>query len=122
MVDNGVKGPARSSYHPASAAARLAGVKPAQLRRYEQAGLVTPSRGQGRTRMYSELQVAEVRRIRRLHEDLGINLAGVDVILQLLELVKTLQALVLLPPPRGSPVSRRVAAQSVARRTWDGRE
>ena len=80
-----------TTYHPAADAARLAGVTPARLRRYERAGLLRPVQRHGRIRLYSAAQVAQVRRIRRLHEDLGINLAGVEIILRLLAQIEALQ-------------------------------
>jgi MerR family transcriptional regulator/heat shock protein HspR len=78
-------------FYPASHAARLAGVSPGRLRRYERAGLIRPT-VHGRARLYSAAQLAEVRRIRRLHEVLGINLAGIDVILRLLRQIESLHA------------------------------
>lgn len=79
-------------YHPALDAAQLAGISPSRLRRYEGAGLLTPARHRGRIRLYSETQVAELRRIRRLNDELGVNLAGIDIILRLVDEVKTLRA------------------------------
>jgi len=68
----------------APARARLAGNTLAGLRRYEAAGLLAPARHYGRVRYYTAAQVALLRRIRRLHEELGVNLAGIEVILRLL--------------------------------------
>ena len=79
-------------FHPAAEAARLAGVTLARLRRYEQAGLLGPPRHQGRTRLYSAAQVAQLRRIRRLQDDLGVNLAGVEIILRLLAQIESLRS------------------------------
>ncbi|MER3419659.1 MAG: hypothetical protein C4290_03640 [Chloroflexota bacterium] len=83
--------------HRAPEAARLAGITVARLRRYEAAGLVAPARQRGRVRYYTTAQVALLRRIRRLHEELGVNLAGVEIILRLLA---RLEAGALEPPPR----------------------
>jgi MerR family transcriptional regulator/heat shock protein HspR len=58
-------------------------VHPQTLRLYERKGLINPSRTVGRTRMYSEEDVDDVRRILRLTRDLGVNLAGVEIILKL---------------------------------------
>jgi MerR family transcriptional regulator/heat shock protein HspR len=58
-------------------------VHPQTLRLYERQGLIKPSRTVGRTRMYSEEDVDDVRRILRLTRDLGVNLAGVEIILKL---------------------------------------
>ncbi len=56
---------------------------PQTLRLYERKGLIRPSRTVGRTRMYSEEDVEEIRRILRLTRDLGVNLAGVEIILRM---------------------------------------
>jgi MerR family transcriptional regulator, heat shock protein HspR len=66
-----------------SVVARMLGVHQQTLRIYEKEGLVKPARTQGNTRLYSEDDVEEVRFILRLTNDLGVNLAGVGVILEL---------------------------------------
>lgn len=58
-------------------------IHPQTLRLYERKGLIRPSRTVGRTRMYSEEDVDEIRRILRLTRDLGVNLAGVEIILRM---------------------------------------
>ncbi|MBI3456441.1 MAG: MerR family transcriptional regulator [Candidatus Rokubacteria bacterium] len=58
-------------------------IHPQTLRLYERKGLIHPSRTVGRTRMYSEEDVDEIRRILRLTRDLGANLAGVEIILKM---------------------------------------
>jgi len=65
--------------------AELTGTHPQTLRNYERIGLLQPGRSQGSVRMFSALDVERVRRIRRLTQDLGVNLAGVEVILNLTE-------------------------------------
>lgn len=67
-----------------SIAASIVGVGTQTLRYYERAGLVTPSRSQGRRRLYSQSDIERLKRIKRLTDDLGINLAGVEVILRLM--------------------------------------
>jgi len=74
-----------------SVAARLASLHPQTLRYYERLGLVKPARTQGRIRMYSRRNIETLRRIVRLTEDLGVNLAGVEVILNMSERVTELQ-------------------------------
>lgn len=74
-----------------SVAARLIGVHEQTLRYYERAGLVAPARSRGRIRLYSLQDLERVREIRRLVEDLGVNLAGVEVILRLTEQIRALQ-------------------------------
>ncbi len=64
-------------------AARMLGLHAQTLRSYEKAGLVRPSRAHGRNRLYSQADIERLRRIRHLTEDLGLNLAGVEVMLRM---------------------------------------
>src|ERR687888_1180303 len=66
-----------------SVAARLLDVHPQTLRYYERAGLLRPSRSKGNIRLYSPADIERARQIKRLIDDLGVNLAGVEVILRL---------------------------------------
>lgn len=66
-----------------SVAARMVGVHAQTLRYYERVGLVEPARSRGNIRMYSPMDVQQARWIRSLIEDLGMNLAGVDVIMRM---------------------------------------
>ncbi|WP_333659791.1 heat shock protein transcriptional repressor HspR, fused homodimer type [Meiothermus cerbereus] len=66
-----------------SVAAELVGMHPQTLRLYEREGLVAPSRTSGKTRLYSERDVEKLREIRRLTQELGVNLAGVEEIIRL---------------------------------------
>ncbi len=63
-------------------AAELAGMHPQTLRVYERRGLITPTRTAGRTRMYTDADVALLRRIQELSEA-GLNLAGIERVLEL---------------------------------------
>ena len=74
-----------------SVAAKLVDIHPQTLRYYERLGLVRPSRSDGRIRLYSDEDIERLQQIRRLSEDLGVNLAGVDVILNLTEKIKELE-------------------------------
>ncbi len=67
-----------------SVAARIVGVRTQTLRYYERIGLVQPRRTSGNQRMYSRREVERVQRIRGLINDLGVNLAGVEVVIKLL--------------------------------------
>lgn len=58
-------------------------VHPQTLRFYEKKGLIRPSRTVGRTRMYSAEDVEDIARLIRLTRDLGVNLAGVEIILKM---------------------------------------
>jgi MerR family transcriptional regulator/heat shock protein HspR len=66
-------------------AARLVDCHPQTLRMYERLGLVMPRRTGTNVRLYSESDIHKLRQIQRLTQDLGVNLAGVGVILDLLE-------------------------------------
>lgn len=68
-----------------SVAARIVGVQTQTLRYYERIGLVRPRRTSGNQRMYSRREVERVQRIRSLMGDLGVNLAGVEVVIKLLD-------------------------------------
>jgi MerR family transcriptional regulator/heat shock protein HspR len=66
-----------------SVAAELAGMHPQTLRGYENKGLVRPKRTPGGTRLYSEADVERLRIIQRLTTEVGLNHAGVEIVLQL---------------------------------------
>jgi len=66
-----------------SVAARIVGMHAQTLRYYERAGLLHPSRSRGHRRLYSPADIARLREIQRLISDLGVNLAGVDVIFRM---------------------------------------
>jgi MerR family transcriptional regulator, heat shock protein HspR len=66
-----------------SVAADLVGMHPQTLRIYEQKGLVRPKRTAGNTRLYSEADVERLRLIQQLTTELGLNLAGVEMVLRL---------------------------------------
>ena len=72
-------------------AARLCDLHPQTLRMYERLGLVRPARISSKNRMYSEADIERLRRIQRLTQDMGVNLAGVEVILDLLEKIQRMQ-------------------------------
>ncbi len=71
-----------------SVAARMLGVRTQTLRYYERIGLIEPSRTRGNQRVFSRSDIEKVQRIRNLMEDLGVNLAGVEVVLNLLDRLK----------------------------------
>ncbi len=66
-----------------SVAARMVGMHAQSLRNYERIGLIRPGRSQGRVRLYSDADIQHVRNIQRLVQDLGVNLAGVEVIMNM---------------------------------------
>lgn len=71
-----------------SVAAELTGVHPRTLRIYEAEGLISPSRTEGKIRLYSDRDIADVKYIRFLTQEKGVNLAGVKIILELQEQIK----------------------------------
>jgi MerR family transcriptional regulator/heat shock protein HspR len=76
-----------------SVAARLVEMHPQTLRYYERAGLVKPKRSRGSIRLYSERDIERLKKIARLIDDLGVNLAGVEVIIHLTEKLELMQNL-----------------------------
>ncbi len=74
-----------------SVAARMVGLHAQSLRHYERIGLIRPSRSMGRQRLYSQSDVARLRHIQRLIQDLGLNLAGVEVIIRMNERIREME-------------------------------
>ena len=73
----------RRAVYVISVAAELAGVHPQTLRIYERKGLLSPARTPGNTRRYSERDIARLRMIQRLTQEEGLNLAGVQMIIEM---------------------------------------
>jgi len=74
-----------------SVAAELAGVHPQTLRMYERKGLLKPARTEGRARRYSERDIERVKLIQSLTRDEGMNLAGVQMVIELTTAVERMQ-------------------------------
>ena len=74
-----------------SIAARMLGIHTHTLRYYERIGVIEPKRSQGNIRLYSEGDIALLRRVKTLVEDMGVNLAGVEVILRLMQRMNEMQ-------------------------------
>ena len=68
-----------------SIVAKILDIHPQTLRQYERENLVTPSRSDGRIRLYSQRDIDRIKLILRLTREMGVNLAGVDVALRLKE-------------------------------------
>ncbi|MCK9256582.1 MAG: helix-turn-helix transcriptional regulator [Sulfurospirillaceae bacterium] len=68
-----------------SVVAKVLSIHPQTLRQYEREGLISPSRTDGKMRLYSQRDIDRIKMVLRLTRDLGVNLAGVDVVLQLKE-------------------------------------
>lgn len=74
-----------------SVAARIVGVETHTLRYYERLGLIHPYRSKGKIRYYSESDIARIRYIKTLMDDLGINLAGVEVVMRMAQRIAEMQ-------------------------------
>ncbi|HEX76581.1 MAG TPA: MerR family transcriptional regulator [Dehalococcoidia bacterium] len=74
-----------------SVAARMVGIETYTLRYYERLGLVQPYRSAGNIRYYSESDIRRLCHIKTLMEDLGINLAGVEVVMRMAEKMAEMQ-------------------------------
>ena len=74
-----------------SIAARILGIQTHTLRYYERLGIIEPSRSRGNTRLYSERDLFQLRRVKNLMDDLGVNLAGAEVILRMAQRISELQ-------------------------------
>jgi MerR family transcriptional regulator/heat shock protein HspR len=74
-----------------SVAADLVGMHPQTLRIYESKGLIRPKRTAGNTRLYSEADIERLRLIQQLTNDLGLNLAGVEQVMQLQDEVERMR-------------------------------
>ena len=73
-----------------SVAARRVGMHPQTLRLYEKAGLVKPAR-RGSNRLYSDWDIERLRKIQELTQTMGVNIAGVEIILKLLDQITELR-------------------------------
>ena len=74
-----------------SIAARMLGVETYTLRYYEKIGIIEPSRSRGNIRLYSDRDIARLRQMKTLIENLGITLAGAEVILRMGQRMAELQ-------------------------------
>lgn len=84
------KGPAQ--YYHISSVAEMYSIHPQTLRLYEREGLLKPSRSEGNTRLYSEEDLRRLEIILNLIRELGVNLAGVEVILNMRAKIERIEA------------------------------
>ncbi len=85
---------AREGFEPCyviSVAARMLDMQTHTLRYYEKIGIIEPCRSPGNIRLYSERDIALLRRVKTLIEDMGVNLAGVEVVLRMMQRMNELQ-------------------------------
>ena len=74
-----------------SVAARMLEIQTYTLRYYEKVGIIEPRRSRGNIRLYSDRDIAILKRVRSLVDDMGINLPGVEVILRMVQQITELQ-------------------------------
>jgi len=74
-----------------SAVAEILNIHPQTLRQYEREGLIKPSRTNGKIRLYSQKDIDHIKYVLTLTRELGVNLAGVDIILQLNQKIEALE-------------------------------
>jgi MerR family transcriptional regulator/heat shock protein HspR len=74
-----------------SVAARMVGMHAQSLRHYERIGIVRPSRSRGRIRLYSQADIERLLYVQRLMNDLGVNLAGAEVVIRLNEHIRRME-------------------------------
>lgn len=94
-----------------SMAARLLGMHPQTLRKYERLGLIQPTRTLGSMRVYSREELERLKLIKRLVDDAGINLAGVQRLLSIADVVQRLRPLVRDEALAARDTRRRVAQE-----------
>jgi MerR family transcriptional regulator/heat shock protein HspR len=90
-----------------SVAAELAEMHPQTLRMYEARGLITPHRSAKNTRLYSQRDVEQLRRIQRMTGEEGLNLAGVETVLELERTVERMRAELARMRERAAEMERR---------------
>ncbi len=84
--------PRKGKYYMISVVAKSYGIHPQTLRLYEREGLLKPSRTEGNTRLYSEEDLTQLELVLNLTRDLGVNLAGVEIILNMRRKMEHMQA------------------------------
>jgi len=94
-----------------SVAARMLGMHPQTLRKYERLGLIQPSRTIGSMRLYSRDELERLKLIKRMVDDGGINLAGVQRLLSIAEVVQRLRPLMRDEALAARDTRRRVAQE-----------
>ncbi len=102
-----------SGVYVISVAARLAEMHPQTLRKYDKEGLVSPKRSEGSRRLYSDSDVERLRVIRRLVDELGLNLNGVSLVLDLVRSLTDIVSLLENGPEVSGTRTARVAADEL---------
>ena len=84
--------PGKGRYYMISVVAKAYGIHPQTLRLYEREGLLKPSRTEGNTRLYSEEDLKQLEVILNLTRELGVNLAGVEIVLNMRRKMEQVQS------------------------------
>jgi MerR family transcriptional regulator/heat shock protein HspR len=105
--------PVEQDLYLISVAAQLLGMHPQTLRKYERLGLVQPHRRMGSMRVYTRHEIERLRLIKHLVDELGINLAGVQRLLSIAEVVERMRPLTRDPLERDE--SRRQLEREIER-------
>lgn len=92
-----------------SVAARILAMHPQTLRKYERAGFIVPSRTVGMLRLYSATDIARLRLIKHLVDEVGLNLAGVELVLEMVNRLRQVREMAINGDSR--EVRRRVAEE-----------
>lgn len=79
-------------YYHISSVARMYGIHPQTLRLYEREGLLKPSRSEGNTRLYTDEDLRQLELIMNLSRDLGVNLAGIEVIINMRSKIERIES------------------------------
>lgn len=87
----GSSAPSELHHYVISVAARMCSVHPQTLRHYERIGLVAPARTGGNIRLYSDEDIQRLQQVQRLIDELGVNLAGVEVIMNMTDRIERQQ-------------------------------
>jgi len=90
-ADDGPPAAGKGKYYMISVVAKSYGIHPQTLRLYEREGLLKPSRTEGNTRLYSEEDLRQLEVILNMTRDLGVNLAGVEIILNMRRKMEQMQ-------------------------------
>jgi MerR family transcriptional regulator/heat shock protein HspR len=91
QMSEGQSASGKGKYYMISVVAKNYGIHPQTLRLYEREGLLKPSRTEGNTRLYSEEDLRQLEVILNLTRDLGVNLAGVEIILNMRRKMEQMQ-------------------------------
>jgi MerR family transcriptional regulator, heat shock protein HspR len=102
---------ATQDFYLISMAARLLGMHPQTLRKYERLGLIQPSRTLGSMRVYTRDELDRLRLIKYLVDEAGVNLAGVQRLLSVVEIVERMRPLIGDEPGARSDTRQRLARE-----------